>query len=184
MFFLQIRAQGLATSPNPVFSKLITSLLGHRLLHCNCLRLGLTGANLLHLFWKWRQDLAYVLYSSGKSKQMKCPRSGVTLLLPRISSPKSKVAVAAWRSSHKGDLETKPSHSSSDELIQLERQNKTKYACIPVWIWDHKAARDWDTMQMEIIKYWNRMAETSLGTIKGNFWGKMNDSPMPWDLLF
>lgn len=171
MFFLQIRAQGLATSPNPIFSKLIT-LLGNCLLYCSCLRPGLAGAKPTSslLVAKAGFTLCTVQLWKVKADEMSpCPR--VTLLLARKSGPKSEVAVAAWRSSQKGDLETKSSHSSSDELIQLERQNKTKYACIPVWIWDHKAVRHWDTMQMEIIKYWNRIAEISLGSIKGNFWG-------------
>lgn len=134
-FFLQIRAQGLATRPNPIFSKLITSLLGHCLLYCNCLRLGLAGANRFHLFCEAKTEFSLCTLHLWQAKADERPRSGTTLMLPRESGPKSKVAVASWRSSEEEALETKPSHSSSDELIQLERQeiqqNKTSmHSCL------------------------------------------------------
>lgn len=90
MFFLQIRAQGLATSPNPIFSKLITSLLGHCLLHCNCLRLGSAGANQLRLFCDVKAGFSLCTAQHWQVKADEAPGSEATVLLPRESSPKSK----------------------------------------------------------------------------------------------
>lgn len=95
MFFLQIRAQGLATNPNPIFSKLITSLLGHCLLYCNCLRLGSAGANQLHLFCEAKAGFSLCTVQLRQVKADEMFPSGATLLLPGESDPKSKVAVAA-----------------------------------------------------------------------------------------
>lgn len=95
----------------------------------NCLRLGLAGAKEFPLFCEAKTGFSLSTLQLWQAKADERPCSGATLRMPRESGPKSKVAVASWRSSKEEALDTKPPHSSSDDHIQLERQqiqqNKT-----------------------------------------------------------
>lgn len=71
--FLANQSPGTGHKPKSHLFKTDYSLLGHCLLYCNCLRPGLAGANLLHLFWKRRQDFSLHTVQLWQAKADKMP---------------------------------------------------------------------------------------------------------------